>query len=61
MDTVVLVFAVLAGIGIGVVLVNRFTVRHLMNELLLMKREGFVSYPKIIKPPKSTAIEYRED
>jgi len=60
-DAVVLTLAVIAGSGIGGAVVYILTVRPLLSEILLMKREGFVSYPKTIKPPTSTAIEYRED
>jgi len=59
-DAVVL-FSFVAGAFAGTVISFVFVIRPLMNQVLLMKREGFVSYPKIIKPPKSTSIEYRED
>ena len=64
MEPLVLTFAVFAGIAIGsevTMIVMRKEVNHLVDEILLMKREGFVSYPKVLRPPTDDPLDYRED
>lgn len=56
----VALLALIAGAGIGGAMTYFLIMRPLVKEVLLMKREGFVTYPKIIKPPTSPTPEYLE-
>jgi len=62
MDILGVVLALLAGVGVGGTCAYYGIARPLIKDILLMKREGFVTYPKTVRPPElPDTYEYRED